>query len=41
MVAHNFELLTPDKQRADRLLVRRFDRLCRYLAANGQLRRFA
>ena len=34
IVAHNFELLTPDKQRKDKLIVRRFEHLCRFLSNN-------
>jgi hypothetical protein len=36
IVAHNFELLTPDKQRQDKRLVRRFERLCQFLSSNAE-----
>ncbi len=36
-LSHNFELLTPDKTRADKTMVRRFERLCNFLAKNVNL----
>jgi hypothetical protein len=44
IVTHNFEMLSPDKQRVDRFVERRFRQLCRYLARNTdryQVRGFA
>jgi len=34
VVSHNFELLKPGGAQPDRVVERRFDRLCAYLAAN-------
>lgn len=34
ILSHNFELLTPSRQRADRVVQRRFARLCRFLDRN-------
>ena len=33
-VAHNFEMLVPDSHQPDRIVVARFEGLCRYLASN-------
>ena len=35
IVAHNFELLTPRKDRPDPIVVRRFSKLCRFLERNA------
>ncbi len=33
-VSHNFELLSPDKLRADKIVLRRFRKLCHFLSSN-------
>jgi hypothetical protein len=37
LVSHNFELLKPDKTEPDHIMVRRFRRLCRFLAENRDI----
>ena len=34
---HNFEMLSPSRTRADRIVRRRFERLCRFLAQNSDV----
>lgn len=34
LVSHNFELLSPDKSRVDRIMVKRFRQLCKFLQEN-------
>lgn len=35
IVSHNFELLSPSKRRSDPIVVRRFEKLCRFLSNNS------
>lgn len=37
VVSHNFEMLKPDTTKPDWIVVRRFERLCRFLAAHNEI----